>query len=137
MAFEKPILIQTFTAASTMSAASQQFILVKLDSSADAKCHPCTAVTDIPIGVLQNLPAVGELAEVMVLGVSKVRVGATDLSAGVQICTDTTSRAAVYTPGTTSSNAYNIGRVISLDATDNDAALVTCLVNCINLNRAL
>lgn len=136
MAFEKPLFIQSFTCASDMSASSQQYILVKLDSSGQA--HPCTAVTDKPIGVLQNQPALGELAEVMVMGITKLRAGATDLAVEAVLGVDTTSRGAALTAGTgASTTSYVVGRVIHVDASDNDGALVTALINCVNLNRCL
>lgn len=134
MAFEKPILIQSFTAASDMSAATNQYCLVEMDSSGNV--HLAGAATDKAVGVLQNLPERGEQAEVMVLGISKVRAGATDLAVDALIGVDSTARAAALTPGT-STAAFVIGRVIHVDASDNDGALVTALINCINICRAL
>lgn len=136
MAFEKPLLINTFTAASDMSAASMQFCFVEMDSSGN--CHLANAATDLPLGVLQNLPSRGQLAEVLVLGVSKVRAGGTDLSVGALIGVDSTSRAAALTVGSGASTAsYVAGRVIQIDASDNDGALVTANINCLTLNRAV
>jgi hypothetical protein len=135
MAFEKPVQILSFTAASDMSAASMQFCLVNLSATG---AHLSTAVADRPIGVLQNSPARGELAEVMVLCVSKLRVGGTDIALDAAVGPDTTGRAAALTVGSgASTTAYICGRVIDIGAADNDAALVTALINCANLNRAL
>lgn len=141
MAFEKPVLIQSFTAASDMSAASQQYILVKQvqpTSGGDLQCCPCTTTADFVIGVLQNNPERGEQARVMMLGISKVRVASTDIASvtAAFLGVDATSRAVVLTPGT-STVSFVLGRVLHYDATDNDAALVTAAVNCINLNRAI
>ena len=141
MAFEKPLVIQSFTAASDMSAASQQFIFVKQvqpSSGVDMQCCPCTSTADFAIGVLQNNPERGEQARVLMLGISKVRVSSTDIAAvtAAFLGVDATARAVVLTPGT-STVSYVLGRVLHYDATDNDAALVTAAVNCINLNRAL
>lgn len=132
MAFEKPLLTNGFTAASAMDSASMQFCLVKLN--ADGTVNLCTAATDIPIGVLQNMPSRGQLAEVGMLGISKVRVGAADLSGGELLSVDSTSRAAANAAGT-GTTAYVIGRCILIDNADNDAALVTATIDCLAPNR--
>src|SRR3990167_1935816 len=79
MAFEKALLVQTFTAASDMTAASCQYGFVKFAASAETVL-PCTGITDIPVGVLQNQPEQGQCAEVAIFGISKLRVGATDIA---------------------------------------------------------
>lgn len=66
-----------FTAAADLSA--KQFYFVKLASSSTV--NVCAAVTDKPIGILQNKPESGEQAVVRVFGVSKVSADAT-LAAG-------------------------------------------------------
>ena len=66
-----------FTAAADLS--SKQFYFVKLASSSTV--NVCAAVTDKPIGILQNKPESGEQAIVRVFGVSKVSADAT-LAAG-------------------------------------------------------
>jgi len=133
MAFEKPLIQHGLKCASDMSAASQQFMFVKLDANGDA--IPCTAVGDKPIGVLQNSPTRGETAVVMIAGVSKLRAGATDLAVGALVSTDATSRAAAYAAGTTGTSSYIVGQVLRIDAADNDAALVTAAISCLALTR--
>lgn len=128
MAFEKLLQVQSFTCASDMSAASQQYIFVKLGSTG---VHPCTAATDVPVGVLQNSPERGQLAEVCMIGVSKLRAGATDLSLAELVGVDTASRAVALSVGTTATSAYILGRVINVDAADNDGGLVTAAINCL------
>lgn len=142
MAFEKPLLIQTFTAASDMNASTQQFTLVKFADST-GNVVPCTAVADLPIGVLQNLPRQGELAEVCLLGITKIRVDATDVTdvsatSGL-IGVSASARATILgAPGVgAQTTAYCLGRVINVDAADNDGALITAAINCINLGRHL
>ena len=142
MAFGKNLLIQTFTAASDMTNATLQFSFVKFAASAETVL-PCTAVADLPIGVLQNLPSQGQLAEVAILGITKLRVGTTDIAvvsttSGL-VGVSTAGRANVIgAPGVgAETTQYVLGRVISVDATDNDGALVTAAINCINLNRSL
>lgn len=66
-----------FTAAADLS--SKQFYFVKLASSSTV--NVCAAVTDKPIGILQNKPESGDQAIVRVFGVSKVSADAT-LAAG-------------------------------------------------------
>jgi hypothetical protein len=142
MAFEKPLLIQSFTAASDMTASTQQFTLVKFADST-GNVVPCTAVADLPIGVLQNLPRQGEQAEVCVLGITKIRVDATDITdvsatSGL-LGVSASARATVLgAPGVgAQTTAYCIGRVINVDAADNDGGLTTAAINCINLGRHL
>lgn len=66
-----------FTAAADLS--SKQFYFVKLASSTTV--NVCAAVTDKPIGILQNNPESGGQAIVRCFGVSKVSADAT-LAAG-------------------------------------------------------
>ena len=66
-----------FTAAADLS--SKQFYFVKLASSTTV--NVCAAVTDKPIGILQNNPESGGQAGVRCFGVSKVSADAT-LAAG-------------------------------------------------------
>lgn len=131
MAVEKLVLNQGFTAASAMSAASQQFCFVELVGSMSVAL--CDATTDQPIGVLQNSPAINELADVCMLGISKVRVGGSDVSAGNLLAVGADGRAIALTSGT-STGFYPVGKVLSVDAADNDGALVTAYINC-NLSR--
>lgn len=142
MAFEKALLIQSFTAASDMTAASQQYCFVKFAASAETVL-PCTAAADLPIGVLQNNPEQGEQAQVALFGVTKIRVGSTDIglvstTSGL-LGVDSTGRAAILgAPGVGAlTTQYVLGRIIAVDASDNDGALVTAAINCIGLNRCL
>lgn len=142
MAFAKALLIQSFTAASDMTAASCQYTFVKFAASAETVL-PCTAVADIPIGVLQNTPAQGKQAEVAIFGITKLRVGTTDIAlvstTSGTVGVDTTARAAILgAPGVgAQTTSYVLGRIISVDATDNDGGLITAAINCINLTRCL
>lgn len=124
MAFEKIGLSQGFTAASDLSAASMQFCLVKL--TATGVCL-CTANTDAAIGVLQNSPTRGQLADVMLEGISKVRVNAADITLGALIAPDSTSRAIALTSAT-SVGFRPAGVVVQVDVADNDGALVSAYI---------
>ena len=78
MAYEIPGFdIGTFTASADLS--TKQYYFVKLSSATQVTV--CAAVTDKPIGVLQNNPESGEQAIVRCLGISKVSADAT-LAAG-------------------------------------------------------
>lgn len=132
MAVENPVLILPFTAASAMSAATEQFCLVKLASN--GQVHLCTAITDKAIGVLQNSPARGEVADVMVLGLSKLRANA-DLAVDDLIAPAVTGRGAAYVAGGTGTSSYLVGRVVAVDTSDNDGRLVTALINCASVAR--
>lgn len=98
---------------------SKQFHLVKLNG---ANVDLCDAITDIPIGVVQNAPASGEMAEVVVIGATKVEVGA-DLAAGAAFgcAADAQAVAAVTT-------MYVVGQLLS----DPGAAgeIASAVVNC-------
>lgn len=77
-----------FTAAADLSA--KQYYFVKLASSTTV--NVCAAVTDKPIGVLQNKPESGEQAVVRVFGISKISADAT-LAAGDVIGTSADGQA--------------------------------------------
>lgn len=138
MAFEKPLLVHSLTAASALTASSAQYTFVKQLSNGQVVA--CAAVTDMPIGVLQNSPDANEQAEVMLVGITKVRVGGTDIS-GVSAAflgIDSAGRAAILVPGTgASTTSYVLGRILHVEGSDNDGALVTAAVNCINITRCL
>lgn len=110
-------------AAADLSA--KQFHFVKL--TANNTVNVCTAVTDKPIGVLQNKPKAGDEANVCAMGVTKV-VGDANLAAGDSIGTSVDSQAAAYTVADTTKHI--VGVVIE----DNSAAggLVTAGINCLN-----
>ena len=134
MAFSKQIFDHSIAAASDFNSASFQFCLMKFSAGTDTVV-PCTGATDIPSGVLQNLPRQGEQAELRIIGISKIRVGATDLTGYSLLVTDATGRAAAGVAGTDTTK-YVIGRIVSLaEGTDNDGALATALVNCANPSR--
>lgn len=61
----------TLVAGADLSA--EQYKFVKLNSSGQAVV--CAAITDRPIGILQNAPTSGQEAEVLVVGGSKLKAG--------------------------------------------------------------
>ena len=111
------------------SAASNQYKFVKLNAARQVIL--CAAVTDRPIGVLQNTPKSGEEAEVCGFGVTKI-VGAAATAAGSQLGTDGSGLAAIYVPGTDTTK-YIVG--IALDATAAASGLVSAFINCASAAR--
>lgn len=128
MAYQIPVFAVTLVAGGDLS--SSQYKFVKLNSS--GQVVDIAAATDIPVGVLQNKPASGGSAEVMVMGITKVQ-GDADLAKGNQIGSSADGQAAAYAAGTDTTK-YIVGQVL----VDNSAAggLASALINCANPHRA-
>ncbi len=127
MAYEIPGLTISLPAGGSLT--SSQYKFVKLNSS--GQVIDIAANTDIPIGILQNAPASGDMAVVMVTGVSKVQ-GDVDLSKANLIGPSADGQAAAYVNGTDTTK-YIVGQVID----DNTTAggLATVVFNCAVPNR--
>ena len=124
MAYESPqINIGTLTAAADLS--GKQYYFVKLAS--ESTVNVCSAVTDVPIGVLQNTPASGESAVVTIFGLSKVSADAT-LAAGDIIGTSADGQAQPVVQGT-ETTVYNAGQAVTAGAA---GTLQTALINISN-----
>jgi hypothetical protein len=108
MAYESPgIDLGTLTAAADLS--DKQFYFVKLASATTV--NVCTAITDLPIGILQNKPdASGKQAVVRIFGISKASADGT-ITAGRWIGTSSDSQAAGITPGS-DTTVYVMGQAI-------------------------
>lgn len=121
MAYESPGTdIGTFTASADLSA--KQFYIVKM--SGDNTVTVCAAVTDVPIGVLQNTPASGEQAVVRVAGISKVSADAT-LAAGDIIGSSADGQAQPVAQGS-ETTVYNVGQALTGGAAGTlQSALIT------------
>ena len=108
MAYETiGIDIGTFSASADLS--SSQYYFVKM--SGDNTVTVCAAVTDKPIGVLQNKPASGEQAIVRVFGVSKVSADAT-LAAGDIVGSSADGQGQPVVAGT-ETTVYNCGQALT------------------------
>lgn len=118
-----------FTAAADLSTA--QYKWVKITGA--GVVNLCTAVTDIPCGVLQNAPRSGEAAEITALGVSKI-VSSAGLAVNALIGTTTGSLAVAKTVGTDVTH-YVGGKVIVASANANELAVAT--INCLAPSRAV
>lgn len=71
----KEISIFNISIPVSVDMSAYQYCWVKVD--ADGLLTPITAITDVPIGILQNDPAVvGEVGNVMVIGQSKLKMDA-------------------------------------------------------------
>lgn len=126
---EVPLFKLTREAGADLSAL--QFYAVKLNSSSQVVA--VSAVTDIPVGILQNDPAAsGRAAELMVAGVSEVIAGGA-LTAGAQVCVDNTGRLVACVHGTDTTK-YAIGQV--LIGCSNAGERATILFNCMAPGRA-
>ena len=71
--------------------------------SAPGQVNLCTAVTDVPFGILENKPTSGRPATVTRVGRTKAVIGAT-VTAGDLLGPDATSRLVKKTPGTDITN---------------------------------
>lgn len=105
MAYESPKICATFTAGEALTSAQYKFVKLSADNTVIA----CAAVTDIPIGVLQNAPASGGAANVCIFGVTKVQ-GDADLTAGGRVGTSADGQAATYTVSDTTKHL--VGHVL-------------------------
>lgn len=106
MAYEQPGFTTSMEAGADLSA--KQFYFVKLDSA--GKVVVCAAVTDKPIGILQNNPVSSQEALVMMDGISKVSADAA-LAIDDLVGPAADGQAAVYVPGTDTTK-YIVGRVL-------------------------
>ena len=118
----------TLVAGADLSAAQYKFVKM----SADNTCVLCSAATDAPIGVLQNDPASGEEASVLVIGGTKLVAGAA-IAAGVKIGTSSTGKADAKVAGTDTTE-YTVGAVLQPSGADAD--ILTAVINCASPNRA-
>lgn len=77
------------------SLASSQYHVVKMGATA-GEVKLVNSTSNVAIGVLQNNPADGEVAEVVVLGVTKAKAGGT-ITAGALLGWNTTARLVAVT----------------------------------------
>lgn len=129
MAAESNLDCRSYPAGGDLSAG--QFKFVKLNSSGQVVL--CTAVTDRPIGVLQNKPsATGRAATVCVAGRTKISADEA-LAIGDVIGTSTDAQAQVVVTGT-ETTVYAVGQVI--EGVANAGEIASAEINCVTPNRA-
>jgi hypothetical protein len=68
MAYEQPGIVMSFTADEDLSSFQYRFVVL----SGNDSVRLANAAADYPVGILQNAPESGELAEVAITGVSKL-----------------------------------------------------------------
>lgn len=118
MAIESPIHQFSFTATADLSA--KQYYLVDCDAATST-----SGVTNVitpsaagaaAIGVLQNKPAAGQTAEVLLLGITKAVAGAA-IAAGDLLMSDSTGRVITATAaGAFPATHFIIGRALNAAA---------------------
>ena len=106
MSLNNHAIYKTFIASASITALT----LVKLDS--EAKVTPCTASTDIPVGVAQLAGASGDAINVCISGVSRVVAGGT-ITAGTHFFVQPGTAGKVYAyDGTGASTQIIAGRFL-------------------------
>ena len=128
MAHEVPVLMRSYPAGAG-GLASSQYKFCKIVAGLAVVCD---AATDVPRGVLQNTPAEGENAQLMVLGISKV---ASDEALTIDwlIGTSSDGQADRKIPGTDTTE-YVVGRVE--EGTTAAGGLASAFINCLSPHRA-
>lgn len=127
MAYEQPIILDSEKNAYT-DLRTKQFYAVKETVNG---IELCAAVTDVPAGVLQNMPNIGEPAQIMRLGISKFIAGGV-IPVGGLIGTDAAGKADEKVAGTDTTN-YVIGKALEAGVS---GQLISAAINCITPHRA-
>lgn len=106
MSLNNHAIYKTFIASASITALT----LVKLDSN--AKVTPCTASTDVPVGIAQLAGASGDAINVCISGVSRVVAGGT-ITAGTHFFVQPGTAGKVYAyDGTGASTQIIAGRFL-------------------------
>lgn len=117
----------TLVAGADLSA--KQYNFVKLNASGEAVA--IAAITDLPIGVLQNAPLAGQEAEVLVSGGTKIVAGeAITLPAFLSV----TSAGKADKVATTDTTQFVVGQALTTGGAGDE--VITAVVNCSNPTRA-
>lgn len=111
---------------------AKQYLFVKWDGTNNTVI-PCSGVTDVPLGVLQNSPVSGGLAEVVMMGPTKV-VASGNLTTNGLIGTDAAGKAVNYAnDGSGGADNYVVGNLIG--AAGADGVIASAIINCIAPHR--
>jgi len=111
---------------------SSQYLFVKLDGG-DGTVKAVDGATDRPIGVLQNSPTSGQIAEITIVGGTKVQAGGT-ASVGQALFSNASAKAVTLTFGTTGSAAYAVGTFVENAAA---SSITSAVIDCANAGRGL
>jgi len=109
-----------------------QYTFVKLDNG-DGTVKAVDGATDRPIGVLQNTPASGQIAEITIVGGTKVEAGGS-ASVGQPLFSNASAVAVTLGVGTTGSAAFLVGTFVEDAAA---GAITTAVIDCANAGRGL
>ncbi len=121
-------IVHEFAAGADLS--TKQFRFMEWDGT---DVDPCNAITDLPVGVLQNKPdAAGKSAEVLMIGGTKMVAGAA-ITAGALLGTDDEGRAVPIVAGTDTTQ-YILGRALS--AASGAGIIISAMVDCVAIPRA-
>jgi hypothetical protein len=120
-----------FSAVADADLHTNQFGYVKFD--ADMGVIGCTAVTDIPCGVLQNTPTLGQPAEVLAMGLTKIAIGTT-ATAGQLLGVQVTNGQAKPIAAGSDTTQYITGQCCIGAA---GGAIGSALINCLSMARAV
>lgn len=107
-----------------------QYHFVKLDANGLAVL--CSAITDKPVGVLQNDPGLGEEAEVMATGITKMSADSA-VAIADEIGTSADGQADTIASGT-DTTVRLVGQ--ALQAAGAAGVLFACLIDCLAPSRA-
>ena len=125
MAYESPLVtIGTFTAGADLSAKQYHFVVMASATTVNV----ATAITNAPIGILQNDPESGEQAVVRLSGVSKVVADGT-LAAGNFIGTSADAQADAISPGT-DTTVYMTGQCVEAASAGETTTMILNITNC-------
>lgn len=131
MAIEAPgIHSWTFVAGADLR--TKQYCFVKLHT--DGTVIAIAAVTDNPVGILQNKPNSGEMAEVLLFGISKLK-GNAAMTLGAYIGPHSDGKGAIYVHGTDTTK-YIVGQVVPGGATTAQDGIGSVIFSCLGLGRA-
>jgi len=128
--FSNSAVKASFTAGENLSA--KQYHFVKIDNGT-GDLVAVSGATDRPIGVLQNAPTSGQIAEVTIVGGTKIKAGGS-ASAGQACFASASATAVTLAFGTTASAAYSVGTFIEPAAS---GAITTAVIDCANSARGL
>jgi len=120
----------TFVAGEDLSA--KQYHFVEVDNGT-GNVTAVDGATDRAIGVLQNSPESGQVADVLIAGGTKIVAGGT-ASPGQPLFTSASGNAVTLVIGGTGSAAYVLGSFVEPAAA---GAITTAVVNCANAGRGL
>lgn len=120
-------VVKEFNAGADLS--GSQFLFLEWDGS-DATV--ADAVTDVPVGVLQNKPVANRAAEVCMFGGTKIVAGGA-ITAGDLLGIDTSGRAIALTVGTDTTQ-YIVGRALS--SATGAGIIISAMIDCIAPARA-